>query len=104
MSSFHDDKRWQEAYTALLDILDLDSDDEVIHKAQKLGMGALTTIADGLTRRDRRMSEDKLRDAGGFVAGVRSLLSVAWAKEALDDDTFGKLDAAYETLANKLPR
>lgn len=104
MSSFHDDKRWQEAYTALLDLLELDSDNEVVAKAQKKGMKVLTTIADALVRRDHRVSEDKLKDAAGLIAGVRSLLSVAWGKEVLNDDAFGKLDAAYEALANKLPR
>ncbi len=102
--TFHDDKLWQEAFTAVLDLLDLDGENEVIEKAQKMGLKTLTTIADGLSRRDRRIHDECLRDATGFVAGVRSLLSVAWAKDMIDDDTFGKLDGAYEALANKLPR
>jgi hypothetical protein len=40
----------------------------------------------------------------GLVAGLRSMLSVAWAQEAIDDDVFAKLDGAYEALGNKLPR
>lgn len=104
MATFHDDKLWQEAYTAVLDLLELSEDNEVVRRAQKLGLKALTTIADGVSRRDRRMHDDRLRDAMGHVAGVRSLLSVAWAQEALDDDTFAKLDTAYESLFNKLPR
>lgn len=102
--TFHDDKRWQEAYTALLDLLELDGTSIVVAKSQKMGMKTLALIADALTRRDRRQGEEKLRDAGGKIAGIRSLLSVAWAQEILDDDTFGKLDASYEALANKLPR
>lgn len=104
MATFHDDKLWQEAYTAVLDLLELSDDNLVVKRAQKLGLKTLTTIADGVSRRDRRLHDDKLRDAMGYVAGVRSLLSVAWAQEALDDDTFAKLDGAYEALSNKLPR
>ncbi|OGG11913.1 hypothetical protein A2Z00_04265 [Candidatus Gottesmanbacteria bacterium RBG_13_45_10] len=104
MSTFHDDKLWQEAYTAVLDLCELPDDNEVLVRAKKLGLKTLTTIADGVSRRDRRERDNKLRDAMGLIAGLRSLLSVAWAQEALDDDTFGKLDDAYESLANKLPR
>lgn len=104
MSTFHDDKLWQEAYTAVLDLLELDDQNLVVKFAQKKGLKALTTIADGVSRRDRRERDMRLRDAMGAVAGVRSLLSVAWAQEALDDDTFAKIDGAYEALFNKLPR
>jgi hypothetical protein len=104
MSTFHDDKLWQEAYTAVIDLCALADDNEVIEQAQKLGLKTLTTIADGVSRRDRRDRDMKLRDAAGKVAGVRSLLSVAWAQEAVNDETFAKLDGAYESLSNKLPR
>jgi hypothetical protein len=102
--TFHDDKIWQEAYTVVLDLCELAGDNEVIKRAQKLGLKTLTIIADGVSRRDRRDRDIKLRDAAGTVAGVRSLLSVAWAQDAIDDDTFAKLDGAYEALSNKLPR
>jgi hypothetical protein len=102
--SFHDDKLWQEAYTAVLDLCDAAEDKEILKRAKKLGLKALATIADGVSRRDRRVHDEKLRDAMGLVAGLRSLLSVAWAKEELDDDVFAKLDGAYEALFNKLPR
>ena len=102
--TFHDDKIWQDAYTAVLDLCELNDDNDAVKRAIKLGLKTLTTIADGVSRRDRRERDIKLRDAAGTVAGVRSLLSVAWAQEALDDDTFAKLDGAYETLSNKLPR
>ncbi len=104
MATFHDDKLWQEAYTAILDLCDAAGDDDILARAKRMGLKALATIADGVSRRDRRERDMKLRDAMGQVAGVRSLLSVAWAQEALDDDTFAKLDGAYETLFNKLPR
>lgn len=104
MTTFHDDKLWQEAYTAVIDLCALSDDNEVIKRAQKLGLKTLTTIADGVSRRDRRERDMKLRDAAGQVAGVRSLLSVAWAQDAVNDDVFAKLDGAYEALGNKLPR
>jgi hypothetical protein len=102
--TFHDDKLWQEAYTAVLDLCEAATENEVLHQAKKLGLQALSTVADGVSRRDRRERDASLRDAMGMVAGLRSLLSVAWAQEALDDETFQKLDTAYEELGNKLPR
>jgi hypothetical protein len=102
--SFHDDKLWQEAYTAVLDLCEIGNDDDILKRAKKLGLKALSTIADGVSRRDRRERDNKLRDAMGLVAGLRSMLSVAWAQEALDDETFAKLDGAYEALGNKLPQ
>ena len=102
--SFHEDPLWQEAYTAVIDLCALVADNEVIAQAQKLGLKTLTTIADGVSQRDRRERDMKLRSAAGKVAGVRSLLSVAWAQDAVNDATFAKLDGAYENLSNKLPR
>ncbi len=102
--SFHDDKLWQMSYTAVLDLCALGGENEVIERAQKLGLKTLTIIADGVSRRDRRERDMKLRDAAGSVAGVRSLLSVAWAQDAMGDETFTKLDGAYESLSNKLPK
>jgi hypothetical protein len=102
--SFHDDKLWQEAYTAVLDLCEAAKDAEITGKAKKIGLKALATIADGVSRRDRRMRDEKLRDAMGKIAGLRSLLSVAWAMDELDDETFKKLDGEYESLFNKLPR
>ena len=104
MSTFHDDKLWQDAYTAVLDLCEVSDDTEVIEMAQKHGLKILSTVADGVSRRDRRERDMKLRDAMGLIAGLRSLLSVAWAQEALDDETFQKLETAYEALGNKLPR
>lgn len=102
--TFHDDKLWQEAYTAVLDLCEVAGDTEVIEMTQKHGLKILSIIADGVSRRDRRERDSKLRDAMGLVAGLRSLLSVAWAQEALNDETFQKLDSAYEALGNKLSR
>ncbi len=104
MSTFHDDKLWQEAYTAVLDLCEVAEGNDVLGQAKIVGLAALTTLADAASRRDRRERDIKLRDALGQIAGVRSLLSVAWAQEAVEDDVFQKLDTAYESLANKLPR
>ncbi len=104
MGTFHDDKLWQDSYTAVLDLCEATTENEILHQAQKLGLQTLSTVADGVSRRDRRERDTKLRDAMGMVAGIRSLLSVAWAQEAIDDETFQKLDSAYEELGNKLSR
>lgn len=104
MQNFHEDKLWQEAYTAVLDLCEAAQGNDVLAQAKTLGLRALSTIADGLSRRDRRERDERLRDAMGMVAGLRSLLSVAWAQQALEDETFKKLDGAYESLGNKLPR
>lgn len=104
MTTFHDDKLWQEAYTAVLDLCEVTADVEVIKQAQTHGLKILSTIADGVSRRDRRDRDIKLRDAMGLVAGLRSLLSVAWAQQAVSDETFQKLETAYEALGAKLSR
>lgn len=104
MSTFHDDKLWQEAYTAVLDLCEVTVDAEVIKQAQTHGLKILSTIADGVSRRDRRDRDSKLRDAMGLVAGLRSLLSVAWAQQAISDEIFQKLETAYEALGSKLSR
>ncbi len=104
MTTFHDDKLWQEAYTAVLDLCEVAEGNDVLGQAKLVGLAALTTLADAASRRDRRERDMKLRDVAGQIAGIRSLLSVAWAQEAVPDDVFQKLDTAYESLSNKLPR
>ncbi|MBI2405367.1 four helix bundle protein [Candidatus Gottesmanbacteria bacterium] len=104
MSSFHDNKLWQEAYVAALDATEVvdASGGELGAQIKHLSLHILTTLADSLTRRDRREAEGKMRDAGGLVAAVRSLLSVAWAQNQLTDEQFGKLDSSYENLSKSL--
>ncbi len=106
MATFHDDKLWQEAYVACLDLLEAtgDSGSDVVEQVRKHAMVVLTTIADGLGRRDRREHDTKLRDAGNMVVALRSLLSVLWGQEVLTDEQLGKLDGAYEALSGKLPK
>ncbi len=98
MSSFHDDKLWQEAFTALLDLLEMTDDmtSDLAVEVRKQGMMILTEVARAVATR-RRVEH-------GVTAPLRSLLSVMWAREMLSDDQFAKLDGAYEALGNKLPR
>lgn len=107
MSTFHDDKLWQEAYVALLDVLESTDgiDSDVARKVRKHAMKVLTEVGQGVANRDRKLRDLKLRNVGvGEIVALRSLLSVLWGTESLTDDQFGKLDGAYEALANKLPR
>ncbi len=104
MATFHDNKMWQEAYVAALDTTEaMDSvGGEIASQVKRVSLGVLTSVADSLTRKDRREAEGKLRDAAGLVAAVRSLLSVAWAQNQISDEQFGKLDGAYEELSKSI--
>lgn len=104
MATFHDNKLWQDAYVAVLDVLEAvnGSDSELTGKIKKYSFKVLVLIADSLSRRDRRERDNKLRDALGSIYGLRSLLSVAWAQEVLDDDQFGKLDNSYDVLGKQI--
>ena len=104
--SFHDDKLWQEAYVALLDVLEATDaiDGDLVEQVRKHAMMVLTEIAQGVSNRDRKMRDIKLHNVGNIIIATRSLLSVIWGQEALTDDQFAKLDGAYESLSNKLPR
>lgn len=105
--TFHDDKLWQEAFTALLDLLETTEgeDSDVVSQVRKHAMMTLTEVGQAVANRDRKFRDIKLRGVGtGIVVALRSLLSVLWAREMLTDDEFAKLDGAYESLASKLPR
>lgn len=111
--SFHDDALWQQAYMAALDVLEAtpsvtsgqaELDDDLVGQIRKHAMMVVTEVAQAVAHRDRKFRDIKLRGVTNIVVALRSLLSLLWAREALDDDTFGKLDASYEALSNKLPR
>lgn len=105
--TFHDDKLWQDAFTALLDLLEITEgeDGDLVAKVRKQGMMVLTEVAQAVASRDRKFRDIKLRTVGSAnIVAIRSLLSVMWAREMLSDDEFGKLDGAYESLEAKLPR
>ncbi len=96
--SFHDDKLWQEVFTATLDLLDATdgSQSDLAVEVRRMGLALLTETTKAVVRK-RRPNAD-------HAIAVRSVLSVLWARDVLSDDAFGKLDAAFEVLANKLPR
>lgn len=105
MATFHDNKVWQDAYVAALDVSDVlasGNDTDILPQLKKHSLTILTVAADALSRRDRREMDQKLRDVQGLIAALRSLLSVAWAQEILNDEQFSKLDTQYEALAKQI--
>lgn len=107
MAQFHDDKLWQQAYVASLDVLNETAPmagNDVADQIRKHAMMVLTVVAQAVTNKDRKMRDIKLRDVGSIIVALRSLLSVLWGQEALSDEQFNALDETYEQLANTLPR
>lgn len=94
MINFHEHKLWQEAYVALID---LEDSDLVVS-----GEAVAATIADSLTRADRRIGRELMQKAIGLVAKTRTHLAVAWGKGRMDDETFKKLDDQYAELSSSL--
>lgn len=100
-NNFHEHKLWQAAYVALMDIHE--AVEEVA--ARDLITSAETvaaTIADALTRQDKKVSADLVQSAIGAVAETRTHLAVAWGRGLLDDATFKKLDDRYASLSDSL--
>ncbi len=77
---------------------------DLFDQVRKHAMMVATEVAQAVSNRDRKFRDIKLRGVANIIIALRSLLSLLWAREALNDDIFGKLDAAYEALSNKLPR
>ncbi|OGG27580.1 hypothetical protein A3A64_03040 [Candidatus Gottesmanbacteria bacterium RIFCSPLOWO2_01_FULL_48_11] len=104
--SFHDDKLWQEAYVAAIDTLEATDGQpgDLIDQVRKHAMMVLTEVAQAVGNRDRKLRDIKLHGVGNIIIALRSLLSLLWAREGFTDETFGKLDAAYEARAVKFPR
>jgi hypothetical protein len=104
MQTFHDHKLWQDAYVAVMDVFEQtsQSDGEIIPELRHLSLTILSTIADAVSRVDRKERYLKLHDAMGSVASMRSLLSVAWGRQAVTDDVFRKIDGAYEKLGKEI--
>lgn len=102
--NFHENKLWQEAYVALMDLYEAIEGEggEVVDQVLASGVGVVAKIADGLSRKDRRVGQQILSDAAGLVATTRSHLAVAWGKKLLDDETFRTLDEKYASLSSKL--
>lgn len=108
MINFHEHKLWQESYVALMDIHEAIEEGPPAGEAggaQALVASAqevAATIADSLTRQDKRIGRDLIMKAVGLVAVTRTHLAVAWGRGIMDDDTFKKLDDAYASLSSSL--
>lgn len=101
MTNFHEHKLWQESYVALMDLYEALEDGgapELVTSAQEVA----ATIADSLTRADRRVGRDLIMKAVGLVAMTRTHLAVAWGRGLVDDEMFKKLDDKYASLSSSL--
>ncbi len=101
MVNFHEQKLWQAAYVALMDlyeVLDTGAALDLITSAETVA----ATIADALTRKDKNVANDLMQSAIGNVAMTRTHLAVAWGRGLLDDETFKKLDESYASLSSSL--
>ncbi len=94
MTNFHEHKLWQEAYVLLMDL----EDPDLVASAQEVA----ATIADSLTRQDRRIGRELIQKAIGLIAKTRTQLAVAWGKARMDDETFRDLDEKYAHLSSSL--
>lgn len=94
MTNFHEHKLWQEAYVALMDL----ENPELAPSAKDVA----ATIADSLTRTDRRVGRELLQMAVGLVAKTRTELAIAWGKGLLTDELFKKIDDQYAALSSSL--
>ncbi len=109
MVNFHEHKLWQEAYVVLMDVhtaLDekevSDRDHEVVEKLVDSAQQVAATIADGLTRQDKRKGKDLIDGSVGDVAMTRTHLAVAWGRGLVDDEMFKRLDEKYARLSESL--
>lgn len=100
--NFHENKLWQSAYVALMDLYDsfegASEGREIVDQVLASGVAVVAKIADSLSRKDKGESAKILSDAMGAVATTRSHLAVAWGKKLVDDTTFRSLDSKYESL------
>ena len=104
-TSFHENKLWQDAYVALMDVHEAfdgqktGDNGEIVEQVLDSSTDLAAKIADGLSRIDRRFGHQILMDAIGMVAVVRTHLAVAWGRGMVDDDTFRSMDGKYDALA-----
>lgn len=106
MVNFHEHKLWQDAYVALLDIHealdDVEKEDRVVSGLLDAAQKVAATIADALTRSDRRVSQSLVFDAVGIVAVTRTELAIAWGRGFMNDETFRGLDERYAKISESL--
>lgn len=75
---------------------------DVIKKVLDSAEHVAATIADSLTRKDRRAASELMAAAVGDVAKTRTHLAVAWGRGLLDDEMFKTLDTKYDSLSSSL--
>lgn len=109
MMNFHENKFWQQAYVALMDIHDAvdevevdDPTEESIERLIKAAEEVTSTIADALTRLDKGVTKTLIHNAVGLIAVTRTQLAVAWGRGVVDDTKFKSLDDAYAALSQSL--
>lgn len=108
MQNFHENKLWQDAYVALMDVHDLFDDkregetEEIVEDVLESATAVTSKIADGLSRMDHRYGRQVLMDAVGLVAIARTHLAVAWGRGLVDDDTFKGMDDKFAKLSEAL--
>lgn len=104
MTPFHENKLWQGAYVALMDLHEAfdgkkeGNAEEIVEHVLESATDLTAKIADGLSRLDKRFGRQILLDAIGMVAIVRTHLAVAWGQGLVNDDTFRQLDGKYDAL------
>lgn len=111
--NFHDNKIWQQAYVALMDLYTTldgvedetrEEEEEVVESLVVSAQNVASKIADGLSRKDQRFGKGLLFDAIGLVAITRTNLAIAWGRGLLNDDEFRALDDKYQELTIALQK
>lgn len=109
MTNFHEHKLWQESYVALMDLhevldgVEVEAHDEgIVKDVIAAAQDVAATVADSLTRQDRRVGRDLMTKAVGEVAMTRTHLAVAWGRGLMDDEKFRGLDDKYAKLSEAL--
>lgn len=109
MTNFHEHKLWQESYVALMDLHEVldgvegeNHDEEIVEELLAAAQMVAATIADSLTRQDRRVGRDILMQAVGQVAMTRTHLAVAWGRGLMDDEKFRGFDDKYAKISESL--
>lgn len=77
-------------------------DEETVEDLLESAQTVAATIADSLTRADRRVGRELVAAAVGQVAQTRTHLAVAWGRGLMDDETFRGLDDTYAKLSEAL--
>ena len=107
MLHFHEHKLWQDSFVILMKIHDVieeheDSNNDLIEAVLEAAQNVTAKIADGLSRKDRKVGRSLIYDAVGLVAITRTQLAIAWGRGFFNDETFKKIDNKYASLSESL--